>query len=538
MKRALALLLALLISPSVASESDTALALLWTVQAAPPGNVGFLAADDLRVYHAVDGRLLARDPGTGRVLWLADSPALAHAPAVSNGTLVAARTDGLLLAHDAATGERAWTVELPNGTPRRAHAWSGLAVSDYGEWLEARDLDDGSLRWGPGVQSTAPSSHRRLVTATELLWDDGTAAYGHAMRSATIVTSRDSANGNVSWTRTLDEPPGLVALTPSVTFIAGGLGGMTGLNSSSGEILWQRLVGRPNPGWLAASRDRGFLVVPGNAQWFEFPAGRHGVVRDDAPLGDTHVLGIDAATGDLAWTYRGTASSYHSLLPVDGVLYAASSNYAGLLALDAETGRLLWKWSPAGTARGGFAALVASGDRLVALEGNGRLHALRVDASRLPPLRFAIDARESAGEALVTVNATNEGAAAGTFAVHLRVDAREVDVRLVDLAPGETVAVEFEPVPLGVGYHVVEAGPDAELMTAETSVAVHSQGPAPGEEGAVREEGDARGAGEDARRGEESPAAESAKKLPWPGAGGVLALALALAFKRSAKRDA
>lgn len=514
---ALAALLALAVAPSPALASeDSPVTVLWSVQAAPPGAGAWLASDARASYVAVDGRLTARDLATGRVTWTVDSPAIAHEPAVANGTLVAARTDGIVVAHDAATGERRWSATFDEA-PRRAYLWERV-VLDVGSRVAALDPATGAPAWTSDAPAPGNRTGRVLTTvAPEWLPD------AHAPR--TLVTARSGATGATIWSRALDaEPAGSLATTPRAVVVPTLDGVLHALDAATGATLWSHSIGRRESGWIAADEERAYLVVPGSVDVVEkrHPRGAHSV---EVPRGDTHLLGVDLASGKLLWSYRTGAERLTHLLSRDGLLFAAGADHGGVFAFHAATGDLAWKWRP-GPGPIGVRSLRVENGTFVALDTLGRLHALRVDADALPPLALAHDSSAGPDGLTLRVTATSRATDTRAFAVRFAIDGTEVDTRIVEIPPGGSAEIAFEPAPASAGYHLVELSPALALATSEGGVVVREDTRAP-DRGVVGA-GAARDVPEPLSAEEPAPA-HAKPKLGAPGPPAPL-VALALAF--------
>lgn len=450
---ALAAVLALAIAPSPALASEESpVTVLWSVQAAPPRASAWLASDASASYLAVDGRLTARDLATGRVAWTVDSPAIAHEPDVANGTIVAARTDGIVVAHDAATGERRWSATF-EGSPRRAQLLDHVVV-DLGSRIVALDPETGARAWSSEHPAPGNATDRVLATVA------------HVARERALVAARSAATGATMWERTLEaEPAGPLALTSRAVVVPTLDGVLHALDATTGEELWSHAVGRRESGWLAADDARAYLVVPGSAYDFDNPQPRGGASLP-TPLGDTHLLGVDLATGKMLWSYKTGAERLTHLVPRDGMLYAAGAHDGGLFAFHATTGELAWKWRP-GPGSAGVRSLRIENGTFLALDTSGRLHALRVDADALPPLALAHVASVGPDGLTSRVTATSRATEPRAFAVRFAIDGTEIDARVVELAPGESAEIAFEPVAWSAGYHLVELSPALGLATIE-----------------------------------------------------------------------
>lgn len=150
-----------------------------------------------------------------------------------------------------------------------------------------------------------------------------------------------------------------------VLFLAGKVGSqrLTSLSGSSGRVRWTQPLRGIDRGDFIGIGQQGTLVV----------GGRPPYELSEPPSPDRDVLsGLEADSGRTRWTHRVPAGTTASAIGDDGGIVAMlqRAETDELVALDEETGRVLWRQSLAGadhdaTVRGGV-VLVRTERRLAA----------------------------------------------------------------------------------------------------------------------------------------------------------------------------
>lgn len=133
----------------------------------------------------------------------------------------------------------------------------------------------------------------------------------------------------------------------------------TGANlvSADGRIFYAAYSERTDTYDLAAADlDTGGELwrAPIDADSYSVPAVADGIVYIGASQG-LKVIGVDASTGDIAWTYEfGVSGTLSSPVVQDGVVYIVGPDYA-IYAVDAVDAETLWDYSlPGAYPAGGF----------------------------------------------------------------------------------------------------------------------------------------------------------------------------------------
>jgi len=293
------------------------------------------------LYHP---RIAAFDADTGELLWSQEvDDDVTESLALGGGVLYGAAES--LFAFDAETGDRLWTA-LDNDEPE------GVTVADDVAYTASRDRDlvvaldaaTGDERWRrsiTGIRITTPAV-------------SGNSVY---VASDSSVVRLDAGTGDTVWEI---EPDEAVRTAPTVgedlVFVTTRRG-VQALDVETGDEVWT-VEGRFRP------------VNPALAGRFLFLAG----TVEDGDDRVTRALALDAATGEVWWSFEDEWLTAASPVVVDGVVYLPSRRNH-LYALDAATGEKLWtrqfEW-PVGTPAVADGRVFTSvGGRLTAVDGDG-----------------------------------------------------------------------------------------------------------------------------------------------------------------------
>jgi len=275
------------------------------------------------------GGVYALDPGRSEPVWSVAVPSGVTGPpaAVGDAVVVGAR-DESLTAYDAETGEQRWRVAL-GGTPGSpvvagdrvyvgTDAGRLAAVDpDRAERCASRSLVSATARLTKGGRPipAAPA----VDGETAYLLVDGRAENAHDERTAELV-ALDLASGAEQWRYTASTTDPLAAPSVGDGTVYVSLGGAVhALDASDGTREWRFATGFDRP-----SR----------------PAVDDGTVYVSAK----NVYALDAATGAERWRYVNTQVGRHTdrVPRQDAPVVAGDRVYAGLGALDAETGERVW----------------------------------------------------------------------------------------------------------------------------------------------------------------------------------------------------
>jgi outer membrane protein assembly factor BamB len=273
------------------------------------------------------------NPGPGpaaapEVRWALAMAALIE-PVVADGTVYVATYDGFFHAFDAATGRERWRRDV--GAPNQGYAPPAVAagvvyVGLSDGFFYALDGGNGDVRWRYAV-GTASCAAPAVVEGIVY----GAAGCG---QPGGTVFALDATTGKERWR--IEVAGGRVS-TPAV---------------AGGTIF------------LAAGGLAGGLAVE--------PSGVFGPV-DLA----THLLALDAATGQTRWQFDTAGGIFSAPAVADGIVYVGSES--GLWALAAANGSPVWRFRAEGSAAVWASPAVADG-RVFVTGTNERGYLFALDA--------------------------------------------------------------------------------------------------------------------------------------------------------------
>ncbi|HEX2293139.1 MAG TPA: PQQ-binding-like beta-propeller repeat protein [Gaiellaceae bacterium] len=270
------------------------------------------------------GMITAMAARTGKLVWRYRAGVFESSPLVVGKTLYAGSWDRKLHAVNIYTGKARWTFTADheiNSSP--AFANGKIYFGTDGGSLYALDARTGRLRWR--ARANSRFGRREYFYATP------TIAYGRI-------------------------------------FIGNTDGTMYAFGASSGRLLWAQNVGS--------------YVYTAAAVW-----------RQRVYVGtyDGYFLALDAATGDRLWRFAASSAIHGAPSVIDGLVYfaacprcgrnasrSAKAGDRGTYALDARTGRLVWRWPD-----GVFSPAVADSQHLY-IVGRSRIFSFAPKRRRAP----------------------------------------------------------------------------------------------------------------------------------------------------------
>lgn len=271
-----------------------------------------VVAED-RVFFAVDSTVYCVDRITGEQLWKRGVGAKVYStPVYVNGYLYVAGDDGRVHALRADRGSEEWVFRLDKGV-RSALAYQDgvLYMGSEDGRVYALDVRQRELRWS---YSTGGK-----VRAAPSVWRDTAYVVSQAGRLYAI-----SLRGKQRWSAALGDkvccvPP--VVRGERVYVVAGAI--LRALDARLGHHRWEVSAPRLITGPIAVS-DR-----------YVFYGTREGAVYC-----------ADAATGTVRWRYpaEGNVKPVQSGVFLAGGMVITRTGLAGVVALDQETGRMLWHY--------------------------------------------------------------------------------------------------------------------------------------------------------------------------------------------------
>ena len=234
---------------------------------------------------------------------------------------------GSVVGIDAETGTELWRIYT---TSNDATAGAGVSV-----WSSAAIDEERGLAWiGTGQTYEEPAS----PMSDSLLCIN--------YRTGELVWTHQFTQGDVwsmarVWGPDFDigASPHLFTLEGRDMVAVGSKGGIYKvLDRVTGEVIWERLIGRGSPlGGVMASGavSAGVLYAASNN------------------MGMTETHARDMATGATIWSTTITGNTFGTLVAVGGVLLQ-STTLGGVYGLDAETGQILFEYQLEGSPGGGF----------------------------------------------------------------------------------------------------------------------------------------------------------------------------------------
>lgn len=268
-------------------------------------------------------RLLALDEFSGRLLWSFDVPnGLLRASSVAafDGAVFFGAWDNNVYALREMNGTLIWKFTADNWLSSSPTVANGtLFISSLGGFLYALDALTGQLRWrfqmsGEGVSSPAVADNMVFVGGGSNLYALDLA--GHLLWNFTVPTPVIRSSPVVH--------EGLVYIGPED-------GKIYGLDESSGAVLWKASTVPPT----------------GGSELVSSPAVAYG--RLYVCSWDDALYAVDLSNGALAWKVVNVCHVGMSPTVADGKVFAGgydltdSSITAGIVALNASTGSILWQ---------------------------------------------------------------------------------------------------------------------------------------------------------------------------------------------------
>jgi len=375
----------------------------------PPGvrpccgqvNRGLAALDDLLFLGTLDAHLVALDMKTGRVRWdtvvadYATAHAITVAPLALKDKVVIGIAGGefgvrgFLDAYNAKTGERAWRFwTVPGPGERGNETWSGeswktgaattwvtgsydpeqnlvlwgtgnpgpdyngdarLGDNLYACSLVALDGDTGKLRWH--FQFTPHDIHdwdsnQVPVVAENLVVTANRNGFYYVLDRRTGAFLRGRAYAKQTWAKGLDDrgrPIRLPNIAPTVegTPLFPSLHGGTNWPSPSYSPLTKL--------FYVGVREEGSLFHKGDAEYKPggiFTGGSIRGLPGVEPKGSIQALEVE--TGKMRWEFPLQSPPWAGVLSTAGGLVFASANEGYFFALDAATGKPLWRFQTGG----------------------------------------------------------------------------------------------------------------------------------------------------------------------------------------------
>jgi alcohol dehydrogenase (cytochrome c) len=403
-------------------------------------NRGVAVLGDLVYVGTIDAYLVALSVKTGEVIWSKEvanykaGHSITVAPlAVKDRIIVGIAggeygVRGFLDAYDAKTGNRAWrfwTIPGPGepgsetwagdswktgsaatwvtgaydpeanliywGTGNPGPDWNGdVRRGDnlYSDCLIALDADTGTLKWH--FQFTPHDVHDWDATEVPVLVDGvvrgkprklvlfaNRNAFFYVLDRITGEFLVGKPYARQTWAKGLDDSGRPIRL-PN-TFPS--LEGTPVWPSVSGANNWYSPSYSPRTGlFYVAVREAGSVYYIGEAEYKEgeeFNGGGFRSVPNEQTWGA--VRAYNPATGDLSWEHRLFSPPWAGVLSTAGNLLFGSTTEGQVFALQASTGKPLWRYQAGGSARGNPISYSVDGKQYVAVTMGNALHVFGLD---------------------------------------------------------------------------------------------------------------------------------------------------------------
>jgi alcohol dehydrogenase (cytochrome c) len=377
----------------------------------PPSNRGVAVLDGRVFRGTADGRLIAIDAATGKLLWkdVVGDPrlgeSLAAAPLAWQGIVYEGVAGGELgvkgrvMAYDAATGRELWRFDtIPTGNQVGAKSWKNPKTAKTG----------GGAVWG---------AFSLDVTTGELFvpvgnpWPTITGPYrpGDNLFTSSLVVL-DAQTGALKWWHQLVPHDGRDSdlASPPVLYrdskirdlvaFAGKDGYVQAIDRDSHEVLFHVPVTTIEnegaavtaagihicPGfgggveWNGPALDTlNHTLVTGSVDWcmtlgsapLEYKAGEHeiGATIKPDPAASGWVVAVDSETGAVRWRYHADKPVIAGITPTAGGVTFTGDTGGNFIVLDSKTGALLNKVNTGGALAGGVVTYEISGKQYVAI---------------------------------------------------------------------------------------------------------------------------------------------------------------------------
>jgi alcohol dehydrogenase (cytochrome c) len=391
-------------------------------------NRGVAILGDLVYVGTVDAHLVALDAKTGAVRWdvtVADNKtghSITVAPLAVKDKIIIGIAGGeygirgFLDAYDAKTGKLAWRFwTVPAAGEPEAKTWAGesykrgsaatwvtgaydpetnllywgtgnpgpdwngeVRAGDnlYSDCLIALDLDTGKLKWH--FQFTPHDVHDWDATevpvlinaefrgqARKLLLFPNRNAFYYVLDRVTGQFLLGKPYAKQTWAKGLDDsgrPIRLPGTFPTVE-------GTRVWPSVAGANNWYSPSYSPDTKHLyVATRESGAVYYFGNAEYKageQFNGGGFRSIPGEEEWGA--IRAFKPTTGEVAWEYKLFTPPYSGVLSTAGNLVFGATAEGQMIALDATTGKLLWRFQGGGTVRSNPMSYQSDGKQYVAM---------------------------------------------------------------------------------------------------------------------------------------------------------------------------
>jgi PQQ-dependent dehydrogenase (methanol/ethanol family) len=376
----------------------------------PPSNRGVAVLDGRVFRGTADGRLIALDAATGKLLWkdVVGDPRLgesiAAAPLAWQGIVYEGIAGGELgvkgrmMAYDAATGRERWRFDtIPTGTQIGANTWKDPATAKTGGgaiWgAFSLDVTTGELFVPVGNPWPAVAAPYRpganLFTSSLVVLDARSGALKwwhqlvpHDARDLDLASApvlyrdrkiRDLAAfaGKDGYVQAIDRDTRKVLFHVPVTTIenegvAATAAGIHICPGFGGGVEWNGPALDPlNNTLITGSVDWCMTVATAPV---EYKAGEHelgGTIKPD-PGASGWVVAMDSETGTVRWRFHAEKPVIAGITPTAGGVLFTGDTGGNFLVLDSKTGAVLKQFATGGALAGGVVTYEIGGTQYVA----------------------------------------------------------------------------------------------------------------------------------------------------------------------------
>jgi alcohol dehydrogenase (cytochrome c) len=431
-----------------------------------PGNRG-VAVMNGRVFRGTaDGRLLALDAGTGKLIWknLVGDPTLNEfligAPLAWNGLVITGTSGsdfgikGRIVAYDALTGREVWRfVTIPTGNEVGADTWEVRQAAETGgggTWStltldvitgevfvpvgnpapsfapEVRpgpnlftnsfvvlDARTGALKWW--YQLAPNDGHDLDLSAAPMLYmnTEGRDVVAAAGKDGYVhVVDRVTHRLLFKTAVTTIENEGVKPSQKETRFCPGGAGGTEWNGPAFVAATRTIFVGAVDSCTMIKATPQKFVRNEGVMLW-----GATATQEVDRPArGWVHAL--DSDSGQIKWKYHADAPIVAGITPTAGGVVLTGDTAGNLLALDSATGRVLYKKNTGGAIAGGVITYAIDGRQYVAFT-SGNISRSIFGAVGIPTIVIAaLNATSAVRGSVVSGSAATGGSFSGPQGAH------------------------------------------------------------------------------------------------------------------------
>ena len=238
------------------------------------------AGDGMVFVGTSDAQVVARDAATGKKVWIAEvSSEVLAAPRAAKGTVIVRTGDGKLYALNSATGVQRWVFDrtVPTLTLRGTAApviYENMVLAGFDNGrLSALDLETGQELWEARLaEPTGRTDLERLIDVdAEPVIRDNTAYIGSFQGKVAAVSLED---GSLEWTREISSYEN-VAVDDEHIYVTDERGTVWALARSDGATVWRQRAFR-NRKVTGPTRYDNFVVVgdfEGYMHWLDAKTG-------------------------------------------------------------------------------------------------------------------------------------------------------------------------------------------------------------------------------------------------------------------------